>query len=192
MSDKQQPEVFRFKRLMFWVIYLMVVGVPLGVFLLISAISSGAFSIWFLFVLAFIFIWVMFPYLLIRNDSDVEIGNGFIRRRFFGKITQSLSWDNIKEVRVIRVPTKDHPNRVAINFMPNVVPRLSLTRTGRIIFTTMPLRTGNLSDLLDLVNQKIALHDIKVAWWDGGIEKYTDHVEWPLPGSKWAERKERR
>src|SRR5699024_6468271 len=180
------------KRLMFWVIYLVVVGVPLGVFLLISAISSGAFSIWLLFVLAFIFIWVMFPYLLIRNDSDVEIGNEFIRRRFFGKITQSLSWNNIKEVRVIRVPTKDHPNRVAINFMPNVVPPFSLTRTGRIIFTTMPLRTGNLSNLLDLVNQKIALHDIKVAWWDGGIEKYTDHVEWPLPGSKWGRRKERR
>jgi len=192
MSDERQPKVFQFRGLMTWMVYLVVVGVPAGAFSLTGAISTGALSVWLVFMLIFVFMWVMLPYFLIRNNSDIEISNEFIRRRFFGKITQSLLWDNIKEVRVIRVPTKDHPNRVAINFVPNIVPRLSLTKTGRIIFMTMPLRTGSLSGLLDLINQKIALHNIKVVWWDGGIEKYTDHVEWPLPGSKWGQQKERR
>lgn len=145
-----------------------------------------------LIFLGFILLWVIYPYLLIRGGSDVEISNKFIRRRFYGIITQSLSWDNIKEIRVLDSPTKDHPNRAVINFLPEIAPSWSFTRTGRIVFMTLPLRKKGLSNLLNLVNKQIAYHGIKVAWWDGDVKTYTNKVEWPLPGSKWGQRKRRR
>ena len=188
MIDEQQPVAFQFSGLRFRLVYILAVITPLEVFLLIEAILGGGSAIWFLFLLGILLFYVLIPYLLIRADSDVIVDNEHISRRFVGQTIQSLSWSNIQEVTVVRAPNRDHPNRVAINFMPKVVPRRSFTRTGRIVFATDPLRTGTLSELLNIINQQITQHGIKVAWWVNGIKTYTDHVEWPLPQLRGTER----
>lgn len=176
--------VFGFKggRWFFW--YLAFAITPIVSFVTVGGIRQGSLSVlWFTLAL-FLMFYVFGSYLAIRAASDVVVGGTSISRCFAGRTIQSLSWDNIKEVTVVRAPNKDYPNRVAINFMPKVVPRRSFTRTGRIVFATDPLRTGTLSELLNLINQHITQHDIKVAWWVNGIKTYTDHVEWPLPDVK--------
>lgn len=176
--------VFQFRGSRFQLIYILVVMTPLEVFLLIEAIRSESIGLGFLFLLGILLFYVLAPYLFIRGASDIVVGDAGISRSLTGRTIQSLPWDNIQEVTVVRAPNKDYPNRIAINFMPKVVPRRSFTRTGRIVFATDPLRTGTLSELLNIINQQIAKHDIKVAWWVNGIKTYTGHVEWPLPDMK--------
>lgn len=184
MIDEQQPMIFRFSGLRFRLLYVLVVITPLEAFLLIEITRKSGGAIWFLFLLGILLFYVLIPYLLIRADSDIVVDNRCIYRRFLSRTIQSLSWSNIQEVTVVRAPNRDYPNRVAINFMPKVVPHRSFTRTGRIVFATDPLRTGTLSELLNIINQQIAQHGIKVAWWVNGIKTYTDRVEWPLPQMK--------
>lgn len=181
MNDDKQSLVFQFKGLWSRLIYILVVMTPFEALLLMAAIREKSSTAWFFFIFIILLFYVLIPYLFIRAESDVVVENRCISRRFAGRIIQSLLWSNIQEVTVVRAPNKDYPNRVAINFMPKTVPRRSLTRTGRIVFATDPMRTGTLSELLSAINQQIAKHDIKVAWWINGIKTYTDHVEWPLP-----------
>lgn len=179
--------VFRFSGLRFRLVYVWAVITPLEAFLLVEAIRGRDFPIWFLFLLGVLLFHVLIPYLFIRSSSDVVVDAEGISRRFLSRTIQSLSWDNVQEVTVVRAPNRDYPNRVAINFMPKAAPRRSFTRTGRIVFATDPLCTGTLSELLNVINHQITRHGIKVAWWFNGIKTYTDHVEWPLPQTK-AER----
>lgn len=184
MNTDQQSMVFQFKGLRFRLLYVLVVITPFEVGFLVGAIHENSLSLWFFFLFGILLFYVIIPYLFIRADSDLVVEGRCISRRFAGRTIQSLSWDNIDEITVVRAPTKDYPNRIGINFMPKVVPRRSFTRTGRIVFATDPLRTGTLSGLINIINQRIAEHDIKVAWWVNGIKTYTDHVEWPLPDMK--------
>lgn len=184
MTDGQQLRVFAFKGSRWYFLYLFFAITPIVVFITIGGIRQGSLSVlWFTLVL-FLMFYVFGSYLAIRAASDIVIGDASISRRFAGRIIQSLSWDNVREITVARAPSKDYPSRVAINFMPKVIPRRSFTRTGRIVFATDPLRAGKLSDLINVINRQVAQHGIKVAWWVNGIKTYADHVEWPLPQMK--------
>lgn len=184
MNTDQQSIVFQFKGLRFRLLYVLVVITPFEVGFLLGAIHENSPSLWFFFLFGILLFYVIIPYLFIRTDSDLVVEGRCVYRRFAGRTIQVLSWDNIDEITVVRSLTKDYPNRIGINFMPKVVPRRSFTRAGRIVFATDPLRTGTLSGLINIINQRIAEHDIKVAWWVNGIKTYTDHVEWPLPNVK--------
>lgn len=184
MAEEQKPVTFQFKGLHWYFIYMPIVITPCEIFLLVGAIHDGSLTLWFFFLFGFLLFYVIGSYLSVRSASDIVVDDKSISRRFAGRIIQALSWDNVQEVTVVRAPSKDYPNRIGVNFMPKVVPRRSFTRTGRIVFATDPLRTGTLSGLINIINQRIAEHDIKVAWWVNGIKTYTDHVEWPLPDMK--------
>lgn len=184
MISDQQPRLFQFKGLRWYFICMPLVITPIAILFLAGAIQDKSLTGWVAFFLTIFMFYVVGSYVYIRASSDIAVGDASISRRFAGRTIQSLSWDNIREVSITRMPTKDYSNRVAINFLPKVVPRRSFTRTGRIVFTTDPLRTGTLSGLINIINQRIAEHDIKVAWWVNGIKTYTDHVEWPLPDMK--------
>lgn len=184
MNDDQQPMVFQFKSLRWYFTYMPIAITPIAILFLVGAIQDKSLTGWFAFFLTVFLFYVLGSYLYIRASSDLVVGNGCISRRFAGRVIQSLSWDNIEEIRVFLDPTKDFANRIDINFVPIVKPRRSLTRTGRIVFSTEPLRTGHMYELINVINKMIVPHGIKVVRWVDGVKTCSDRLEWPLPQTK--------
>jgi hypothetical protein len=129
------------------------------------------------FFVPFIIFFLFVGYATVSTQMDVLVDDSGISRCIGRKIIRNIRWDDVQLIRVFDVYNRqEREMRIGVNIYPRSKVHSSSLLGGKVAFGDHPMRNGNFSDLVDLVNKYIVEHQIEVESTVGGVKTLLDRI----------------
>lgn len=174
----QETATFKYKNLRSYFIWLACGIFPLSVFFAVGAIRQGSVS-GIVFSICFLLFFLLFVgYLFMVGAADVIISDDGICRRVGSRALQAMRWSEVGVIKVFDTYDRQTQRmKIGMNIYPVVRPRHPLTVGGKMVLGDDPMRQGNFSELIGLLNNYISQYHIKIESTLGGEKSFPDRLE---------------
>jgi|SRR5579864_1549204 len=152
--------VFHFKGQLYFLIAVYAIG---GLFLFLGvAIETGrhgAVTFGEAIIFAAFLLFLIMGTMRFLDTSDIVVNDLGISRSILGWPWKTIQWENVRLITAFPVSGGPDYSARAFNIFPIVKPKIRLMPSGKIMFDD---KVQNASALVDLLNQYVLKHGIKI------------------------------